>query len=89
MVRIIGEKTTQQKGGQVRRHPILERSRHDMFHVLRHTYASVQLEAGESVVSLSQWLVHASPAITLEHYAHFMPGAGRRGLAAIDLWLAA
>ncbi|WP_165956207.1 tyrosine-type recombinase/integrase [Streptomyces hainanensis] len=89
VVRITGEKTTQQKGGQVRRHPILERSRHDMFHVLRHTYASVQLEAGESVVSLSQWLGHASPAITLEHYAHFMPGAGRRGLAAIDIWLAA
>ncbi|MDT0322096.1 hypothetical protein [Streptomyces millisiae] len=49
----------------------------------------MQLEAGESVVSHSQWLGHASPAITLEHYAHFMPGAGRRGLAAIDVWLAA
>jgi len=44
-----------------------------MFHVLR-TYASVQLEAGESIVSLSVWLGHASPKITLDRYARFMPG---------------
>ncbi|MDT0266565.1 tyrosine-type recombinase/integrase [Streptomyces sp. DSM 44915] len=88
VVRVVGEKTARH-GGRVRRHPVFERSREDMFHVLRRTYASVQLEAGESVVSLSQWLGHASPAITLEHYAHFMPGAGRRSLAAIDIWLAA
>jgi hypothetical protein len=61
--------------------------REDMFHVLRHTYASVQLEAGESVVSLSTWLGHSSPKITLDHYAHFMPGAGQRGQAAMDAWL--
>jgi hypothetical protein len=58
-----------------------------MFHVLRHTYASVQLEAGESIVSLSKWLGHSTPKLTLDHYAHFMPGAGQRGLAAMDAWL--
>jgi hypothetical protein len=47
----------------------------------------VQLEAGESVVSLSKWLGHSTPKVTLDHYAHFMPGAGRRGLAAMDAWL--
>ncbi|WP_343235602.1 tyrosine-type recombinase/integrase [Streptomyces bauhiniae] len=57
-----------------------------MFHVLRHTYASTQLEAGESIMSVSAWLGHASPQTTLTHYAHFMPGAGRRGLAAMDEW---
>ncbi|MEK2477776.1 tyrosine-type recombinase/integrase [Streptomyces noursei] len=57
-----------------------------MFHVLRHTYASTQLEAGESIVSVSEWLGHASPQTTLKHYAHFMPGAGKRGLAAMDAW---
>jgi integrase len=57
------------------------------FHVLRHTYASVQLHAGESVVSLAQWMGHASPVITLKTYAHFMPEAGQRGRAAIDSWL--
>ncbi|GAB2897310.1 hypothetical protein GCM10022245_35590 [Streptomyces mayteni] len=88
VVRVVGEATARH-GGRLRRHPVFELSREDMFHVLRHTYASVQLEAGESVVTLSHWLGHSSPTITLEHYAHFIPGAGRRGLAAIDLWLAA
>ncbi|MFP8959300.1 tyrosine-type recombinase/integrase [Streptomyces nanhaiensis] len=84
-------KTTGQKtetyGGRIRRYPVFELSREDMFHVLRHTYASVQLEAGESVVSLSEWLGHASPKITLDHYAHFMPQAGSKGTAAMDAWL--
>ncbi|MER8027824.1 hypothetical protein ABTZ78_02430 [Streptomyces bauhiniae] len=47
----------------------------------------MQLEAGESVVSLSKWLGHSTPKVTLDHYAHFMPGAGLRGLAAMDAWL--
>lgn len=63
-------------------------SRKDGFHVLRHTYASVILEAGESVVTLARWLGHSSPTITLDHYAHFMPEAGGRGRAAIDALLA-
>ncbi|MEO3851721.1 tyrosine-type recombinase/integrase [Streptomyces sp. B8F3] len=61
-----------------------EASPKDGFHVLRHTYASLQLEAGESVVTLAQWLGHESPNITLEHYAHFMPQAGAKGRAAVD-----
>ncbi|MEU9734119.1 site-specific integrase [Streptomyces sp. NPDC048002] len=59
-------------------------SRKDGFHVLRHTYASVILEAGESVVTLARWLGHASPTITLDFYAHFMPEAGGKGRSAID-----
>jgi integrase len=87
ILRTAGEKV-ETHGGRIRRHPVFELSRSDMFHVLRHTYASVQLEAGESIVSLSAWLGHSSPKITLDHYAHFMPGAGRHGLAAMDGWLA-
>jgi integrase len=56
----------------------------DGFHVLRHTYASIMLEAGESVVTLARWLGHSSPAITLGYYAHFMPEAGSKGRTAID-----
>ncbi|MEU6964364.1 tyrosine-type recombinase/integrase [Streptomyces chrestomyceticus] len=56
----------------------------DGFHVLRHTYASLVLEAGESVVTLARWLGHSSSVITLSHYAHFMPEAGGRGRRAID-----
>ncbi|MFJ2843483.1 tyrosine-type recombinase/integrase [Streptomyces griseofuscus] len=81
----VGEKV-RTYGDHSRRYPVYELSREDMFHVLRHTYASTQLEAGESVVSVSAWLGHASPQTTLTHYAHFMPGAGKRGLAAMDEW---
>jgi integrase len=42
------------------------------------------LEAGESVVTLAQWLGHSSPAITLGYYAHFMPEAGSKGRAVLD-----
>ncbi|MGW1712064.1 tyrosine-type recombinase/integrase [Streptomyces sp. NPDC002156] len=62
-------------------------SRKDGFHVLRHTYASVILEAGESVVTLARWLGHSSPTITLDFYAHFMPEAGGKGRGAIDALL--
>ncbi|WP_327327823.1 tyrosine-type recombinase/integrase [Streptomyces sp. NBC_01210] len=86
VLKAVGEKV-QHYGGRTRRNPIFELSREDMFHVLRHTYASVQLEAGESIVSLSEWLGHSSPKITLDHYAYFMPGAGKHGLAAMDAWL--
>jgi len=65
---------------------VWEPSREHGFHVLRHTYASVMLEAGESVVSLAQWLGHSDPAFTLRTYTHFMPEAGARGLAAVDHW---
>ncbi|MFI9002205.1 tyrosine-type recombinase/integrase [Streptomyces sp. NPDC053541] len=54
------------------------------FHVLRHTYASIMWEAGESVVTLARWLGHSSPAITLGYYAHFMPEAGSKGRGTID-----
>lgn len=62
-------------------------SRKDGFHVLRHTYASIVLEAGESVVTLARWLGHSSLTITLDHYAHFMPEAGGKGRAAVDALL--
>jgi integrase len=72
VIKVVGEKIEVYRA-RTRKKPVYERSRSDMFHVLRHTFASVQLEAGESIVSLSEWLGHASPNITLDHYAHFMP----------------
>jgi integrase len=62
-------------------------SREMMHHRWRHTYASVQLAAGEDIISVSHWMGHASPDITLKIYAHFMPDRGLRGRTAIDRWL--
>jgi integrase len=56
------------------------------FHSLRHTFASVQLDARESVVSVSKWLGHADPSITLRIYAHMMPEADGRGRTAMQNW---
>lgn len=66
-----------------------EPSRELGFHRCRHTYASVQLNAGEDVVSLSHWMGHSSPNITYSTYAHFMPERDRRGRDAVDAWLKA
>ncbi|MFJ6463120.1 tyrosine-type recombinase/integrase [Streptomyces sp. NPDC091387] len=86
VLRQVGEEA-ESYGSRIHLYPVYERSRPDMFHVLRHTFASVQLEAGESIVSVATWLGHSSPKVTLDYYAHFMPGAGKRGLAAMDTWL--
>ncbi len=64
-----------------------EPSRDKMFHRFRHTYASVQLRAGEDIVALSQWMGHASPDITWKTYAHFIPDDKKRGRTAVDAWL--
>ncbi|SFG69287.1 hypothetical protein SAMN02787118_12644 [Streptomyces mirabilis] len=61
-----------------------EAAPNDGFHVLRHTYAPVMLDAGESVVTSARWLGHSSPAVTLGYYAHFMPEAGSKGRTVID-----
>ncbi|MFD4030075.1 integrase [Streptomyces sp. NPDC058637] len=63
---------------------VWEPSREHGFHALRHFYASEELEAGESVVSLARWLAHSDPGFTLRKYSHFLPRAGARGSAAID-----
>ncbi|HUP72056.1 MAG TPA: site-specific integrase [Acidimicrobiales bacterium] len=43
-------------------------------HDLRHTCASLAIAAGADVLSLQRMLGHATPAITLNRYAHLMPG---------------
>ncbi|WP_248782702.1 hypothetical protein [Streptomyces californicus] len=62
-----------------------EPSREHGFHALRHFFASEELEAGESVVSLACWLGHSDPGFTLRKYSHFLPRAGARGSSAIDV----
>lgn len=62
--------------------------REDGFHVLRHTFASVVLHAGETIAKLAEWLGHSDPAFTLRTYIHFLPKSGSKGIAALDAWLA-
>lgn len=53
-------------------------------HALRHFYASVLLDAGESVRAVSEYLGHSDPALTLRVYAHLMPSSQERTRSALD-----
>lgn len=44
------------------------------FHDLRHTHISISLANGESILRVSRRVGHASPTITLNRYAHTIPG---------------
>ncbi|MFE0089502.1 MULTISPECIES: site-specific integrase [Streptomyces] len=53
-------------------------------HALRHFYASVLLDAGESIKAVSEYLGHADPGLTLRVYAHLMPSSQERTRKAVD-----
>ncbi|CAL9453931.1 Tyrosine recombinase XerC [Streptomyces sp. enrichment culture] len=60
-----------------------EASREDGMHALRHFYASVLLDAGESVKALAEYLGHSDPGLTLRVYAHLMPSSQERTRKAV------
>lgn len=62
----------------------LEPWRENGMHALRHFYASVLLDAGESVRALATYLGHADPGFTLRVYTHLMPASEERTKRAID-----
>jgi integrase len=68
-----------------RRHffPALERAgvRRVRFHDLRHTCATLLLGAGENPKVVSELLGHSSVRVTLDLYAHTMPGMGKAAAA--------
>ncbi|MGW3430605.1 tyrosine-type recombinase/integrase [Streptomyces melanosporofaciens] len=53
-------------------------------HALRHFYASVLLDAGESIKAVSEYLGHSDPAMTLRVYAHLMPSSKERARRTLD-----
>ncbi|MGP3984406.1 tyrosine-type recombinase/integrase [Streptomyces sp. KR80] len=59
-------------------------SREHGMHALRHYYASVLLDAGESIKALAEYLGHADPGFTLRTYTHLMPNSQDRARKAID-----
>lgn len=53
-------------------------------HDLRHTFASLLLQQGESVVYAKEQLGHASIQITVDTYGHLIPGANRAAVDRLD-----
>lgn len=62
--------------------------RQEGMHALRHFYASVLLDAGESIKALAEWLGHADPAFTMWVYTHLLPSSSDRTRKAVDRVLA-
>ncbi len=56
----------------------------DGVHALRHAYASVLLDAGESVKALSEYPGHSDPGFTPRTYTHLLPSSEARTRKAID-----
>lgn len=54
---------------------------------LRHFYASVLLDAGESIKAVSEYLGHSDPRLTLKVYAHLMPNSRDRARKALGIAL--
>ncbi|MGW6008988.1 tyrosine-type recombinase/integrase [Streptomyces sp. NPDC055210] len=59
-------------------------AREDGMHALRHFYASVLLDAGESIKALSTYLGHSDAGFTLRTYTHLMPASETRTRKAVD-----
>ncbi len=54
------------------------------FHHLRHHYASVLIDGGESVKVVQERLGHSSPEETLRTYAHLMPASEQRTRSVVE-----
>lgn len=54
------------------------------FHHLRHHYASVLIDGGESVKVVQERMGHASPEETLKVYAHLMPASEQRTRSVVE-----
>ena len=53
-------------------------------HHLRHTYATLLLQAGAPITYVSPQLGHRDASITLRVYAHWLPDASRREADRLD-----
>ncbi len=62
----------------------VEPGRANGMHALRHFYASVLIDAGESVKAVAEYLGHADPGFTLRVYAHLFPSSEIRTRNAVD-----
>jgi integrase len=58
--------------------------RHIRIHDLRHTFASLLLQNGESLKYIQEQLGHSSIQITMDIYGHLIPGANRGAVDRLD-----
>ena len=54
------------------------------FHDLRHSYASLLLQQGESPVYVKEQLGHSSIQITVDCYGHLIPGGNKQAVDRLD-----
>jgi integrase len=66
--------------------PLLRRSglRYRVPHTLRHTFASLLLQHGDSVTYVRDQLGHSSIRMTVDTYGHLVPGANRDAVNRLD-----
>jgi integrase len=55
------------------------------WHMLRHTYASVLIDGGESVTVVAKRLGHANPSETLRTYSHLWPDSDERTRQVVEV----
>ncbi len=67
-------------------YPVLHRSglQHIRIHDLRHTYASLLIQQGESLAYVKEQLGHHSIKITVDIYGHLVPGGNRQAVDRLD-----
>jgi integrase len=58
--------------------------RHIRPHDLRHTYATLAIQAGVPLLTVSRQLGHASFGITVDLYTHAVPGSNRAAAEALE-----
>ena len=54
------------------------------FHDLRHTFASLLLQNGESPVYVKEQMGHSSIQITVDLYGHLIPGGNKQAVDRLD-----
>src|SRR5262245_33574245 len=54
------------------------------FHDLRHTFASLLLQNGESLTYVKEQMGHSSIQVTVDIYGHLVPGGNRQAVNKLD-----
>jgi integrase len=53
-------------------------------HMMRHAFASLLIQRGESLAYIKEQLGHSSIRITVDTYGHLIPGSNKRAVDSLD-----